>query len=60
MRDWLGKPMMILAVILLVLGVITAYFLLTAPSPALGDDRLPAAAHHREVNRLIQQIENGQ
>lgn len=59
MRDWLGKPLMILAAILLLLAALSAYWLLSGPSPAAGQDRLAGPPHQRQVDRLVEQIESG-
>lgn len=59
MRDWLGKPLIILAVILLLLAAISVCWLLSGPSPAAGEERMAGPPHQREVDRLVRQIENG-
>ena len=60
MRYWLGKPLLMLAVIMLVLGGISAYWLRSGPSQAGADDNQTArTAHHRQVDQIIDDMENG-
>ena len=60
MRDWLGKPLLMLAVILLVLGGISVYWLKSGPSLAGADDNPSAGtAYHRQLEQLMDDVENG-
>ncbi|MCK4626715.1 MAG: hypothetical protein KAV00_15485 [Phycisphaerae bacterium] len=59
MRYWLGKPLLMLAVIMLVLGGISAYWLKTGPSPAGAKDDQTRTAYHRQVEKVIDDMENG-
>ena len=59
MRYWLGKPLLMLAVIMLVLGGISVYWLKSGPSPARADDNQARTAYHRQVEQVMDDIENG-
>ncbi len=60
MRYWLGRPLLMLAVIMLVLGAISVYWLRSGPSPAsANDDQSARTAHYRQVERTIDDMENG-
>ena len=58
MRHWLGKPMLILAVILLVLAIFSAWYVWPGPRPAGAAERF-ATPQQRQVDRLIREIERG-
>ena len=59
MRYWLGKPLLMLAGIMLVLGGVSAYWLKSGPSPAGADDNQARTAYHRQVDKIINDMENG-
>ena len=59
MRYWLGKPLLMLAGIMLVLGGISAYWLRTGPSSAGADDNQAHSAYRRQVDKIIDDMENG-
>ena len=60
MRDWLGKPLLLLAVIILVLGAISLWWLNSGPSPAGAyDKKMPTNTHHRKVQKVMDDVENG-
>ncbi|MCK4627216.1 MAG: hypothetical protein KAV00_18025 [Phycisphaerae bacterium] len=60
MRYWLGRPLLMLAGIMLVLGGISAYWLHSGPSAAEADDNQTAhTAYHRQVDKIINDMENG-
>ncbi len=59
MRDWLGKPLLIVAVILLALVIFSVWYLWPGPAAAGAADNF-ATPHQRQVQELIRQIERGQ
>ncbi len=60
MRYWLGRPLLMLAGILLLLGGISVYWLKSGPSPAGADDNSSArTAYHRQVERVMDDVEKG-
>jgi hypothetical protein len=59
MRYWLGRPLLMLAVIMLVLGGISAYWLRSGPSPAEANDDQSAHTYRRQVERTMDDMENG-
>lgn len=60
MRDWLGKPLLIVAAILLVLGGISIYWLKAGPSPAGADVQTATTnTYHQQVQQAIEDCENG-
>ncbi len=60
MRYWLGRPLLMLAGIILVLGGISAYWLRSGPSVAEANDNQSArTAYHRQVDKIIDDMENG-
>jgi len=58
MRDWLGKPLLILAGIILVLGAISLYWLSSMPSAASGGQERPAPASQRRAEAMMRQMEH--
>ena len=58
MRELLSKPLVILAAVLLVFGAIFIYWLASGPSAAAGSDNLTNAPHQRQVDRVMDQIDN--
>ena len=59
MRYWLGRPLLMLAVIMLVLGGISAYWLRSGPSEAGANDNQARTAYRRQVEQVINDMENG-
>ena len=60
MRYWLGKPLLMLAGILLVLGGVSVYWLRAGPSPAGANDKSSArTTYHRQVERVMDDLEKG-
>ncbi|MDY7011125.1 MAG: hypothetical protein SVV80_10295 [Planctomycetota bacterium] len=60
MRYWLGRPLLILAVILLVLGGISVYWLKSGPAAAGADDNPSGgAAYYQRLERVMDDVENG-
>lgn len=59
MRYWLGRPLLMLAGIMLVLGGISAYWLRSGPSPAGADDNQASSSYRRQVDKIIDDMENG-
>jgi len=59
MRDWMGKPLLLLAVIIVVLGAISAYWLHQGPRPAGADDEPGARAtqHQQRIMQAMRQAE---
>lgn len=59
MRYWLGKPLLIVLVIVVCLAGFSVWYVWPGPSAAGASDRF-STRHQREVDRLIRQIERGQ
>ena len=60
MRYTLAKPMLILAIVLLIFGAIFVYWLGSGPARAAGGQRGPGTIADRQakVDQLIRQIDN--
>jgi len=58
MRDWLGKPLLIVVGIVLVLLVFSAWYVWSGPRAALGAEGF-STPHQRQVDQMIRQIERG-
>ena len=56
MRDWLGKPMLIIAVILLVLAAFSIWYVRPGPSRAGAADEF-RTPHQRQAEELIRRME---
>ena len=59
MRDWLGKPLLIVAVILLVLAVFSVWYVWSGPAAAVAAEEFNTP-HQRQVDEMVRQIERGQ
>jgi len=58
MRDWLGKPMLIVALILMVLAAFSMWYVWPGPRRAGAADEF-RTPHQRQAAELIRQIERG-
>ena len=58
MRDWLGKPLLLVAIILVVLTAFSVWYVLSGPRSAGAADDF-STPHQRQVDDLIRQIERG-
>jgi len=60
MRDWLGKPLLLLVVVMLILGAVSLYWLQSSPAPAGAADRSIQIEYHKRLDRAIREVENQQ
>jgi len=58
MRDWLGKPLLLLVVVVLILGAVSMYWLYSSPAPTGAADRGMQIEYHKRLDRVIREVEH--
>jgi hypothetical protein len=59
MRDWLLKPLLIVLAIVVVLGVVSLWWLSAGPSRAGAADRAAPSAYQQRLERVLRDLEDG-
>jgi len=58
MKDWLGKPLLILMIIFLIAAGVSLYWLKSGPTAASADQQRVVTKYHIQLERAIKDIEN--